>query len=154
MWPRTALSDLFHSNSLFSELLQLLSDPLMSPQDRKSRLIHNLRSSSRIKPTKLKLFLLTPSLQHSAHCSSSSLHMHDWHILLGFTYLLLLCTGDLDSMGPGGPLTEGGVRYTIHPVTGHLITTEVQPPAKGVSASGHAHKLQREDKFIIKVSFL
>ena len=56
-------------------------------------------------------------------------------------------------MGPGGPLTEGGVRYTIHPVTGHLITTEVQPPAKDVSVSGvHAHKPQREDKFIIKVS--
>ena len=56
-------------------------------------------------------------------------------------------------MGPGGPLTEGGVRYTIHPVTGHLITTEVQPPAKDVSVSGvHAHKPQREDKLIIKVS--
>ncbi len=68
------------------------------------------------------------------------------------TYLLLICTGDLDSMGLGGPLTEGGVRYTIHPVTGHLITTEVQPPAKDVSVSGaHAHKPQREDKFIIKV---
>jgi hypothetical protein len=68
------------------------------------------------------------------------------------TYLLLICTGDLDSMGLGGPLTEGGVRYTIHPVTGHLITTEVQTPAKDASVSGvYAHKPQREDKFIIKV---
>ncbi|DBA85977.1 TPA: hypothetical protein ACH3X1_005515 [Trebouxia sp. C0004] len=59
--------------------------------------------------------------------------------------------GDVDSLGPGGPLTEGGIRYTIHPVTGHLITTELPSPAKEVSVSGfHAHKPQREDKFIIK----
>ncbi|DBA72938.1 TPA: hypothetical protein ACH3X2_009891 [Trebouxia sp. C0005] len=59
--------------------------------------------------------------------------------------------GDVDSLGLGGPLTEGAVRYTIHPVTGHLITTEVQPPAKDVVVTGaHAHKPQREDKSILK----
>lgn len=69
------------------------------------------------------------------------------------THLLLICTGDVDSLGLGGPLTEGAVRYTIHPVTGHLITTEVQPPAKDVVVTGaHAHKPQREDKSILKVS--
>lgn len=54
----------------------------------------------------------------------------------------------------GAPLTEGGIRYTIHPVTGVLITTEVQPPSREHSSiQGLAGPRQRrEDKLIIKVS--
>lgn len=45
----------------------------------------------------------------------------------------------------GWPLTAGGLRYTIHPVTGQLLTTEVQPMTKDLN-----HKPHREDKTIIK----
>ena len=48
------------------------------------------------------------------------------------------------------PLVEGGLRYTIHPVTGYLITTEVQPTARDISGSGAA--AHREDKAIIRVT--
>ena len=50
------------------------------------------------------------------------------------------------------PLVEGGLRYTIHPVTGYLITTEVQPAAREMSGPGH--QAHREDKAIKSDTFL
>ena len=49
----------------------------------------------------------------------------------------------------GVPLTEGGLRYTIHPVTGQLLTTEVLSPSRDLGAA--PHKPHRDDKTIIKV---
>lgn len=48
----------------------------------------------------------------------------------------------------GLPLTEGGLRYTIHPVTGQLLTSEVQFVSQDMAAA--SHRPYREDRGIIK----
>lgn len=48
----------------------------------------------------------------------------------------------------GVPLTEGGLRYAIHPVTGQLLTSEAQPVRQDMPTA--AHKAHREDRTIIK----
>ena len=48
----------------------------------------------------------------------------------------------------GVPLTEGGLRYTIHPVTGQLLTSEVQCMSPDMGTS--PHRPHREDRSIIK----
>ena len=47
------------------------------------------------------------------------------------------------------PLMEGGLRYTIHPVTGQLLTSQVQFESQDRGTA--AQKPHREDRSIIKV---
>lgn len=67
------------------------------------------------------------------------------------SWLLFVGVADGTPCEYGGlPLTEGGLRYHIHPVTGHLLTTHVQPVTQDSGAL--VHKPLREDKSIVKVS--